>query len=236
MTWTRTTPYGVQPHLILLSKDCSTIPDAYRIRSAMAFHSMSRSLQIELVTIWETAAMKMIAKTRQTSTHQLRWSVVVGLVCACTLAAEPARAATTAECTRPTHNGITNLFDHWNTALASSNLSELLGLYDEDAVLVARPGEEPYSGKLAISAFYEGLMRRYPQASILSRTIEYGCNSATESGFVVYRITGKRKGTRMLLGGRYVTQYQLENGAWRIVRHHLGAVPRPAGRAVVGRI
>jgi hypothetical protein len=45
---------------------------------------------------------------------------------------------------------------------------------------------------------------------------------------IVYRVTGKRKGTRMLLGGHYMTQYRFEDGAWRISRHLLGARPTVA--------
>jgi uncharacterized protein (TIGR02246 family) len=216
-------------------EDCTIITQTYRFRNAIAFHSMNRSLQIELATIWETTVMRTIAKTRQTGRDQLRWSAVVGLVCASMLGAAPAGAATTAECAQPSRNGIANLFDRWNAALASSNVSQLVDLYGDEAVLVAQPGDKPYSGKLAISDYYKDLLHRHPQASVISRTIDYGCNYATDSGIVVYRITGTRKGTRMLLGGRYITQYRLENGSWRIVRHHLGAVPRSAGEMVVGQ-
>ena len=76
------------------------------------------------------------------------------------------------------------------------------------------------------------LLQRHPQASVMSRTLETGCNVATESGVIVYRVTGKRKGTRMLLGGRYVTQYRFEDGAWRIGRHILDVRPI-ASRALI---
>ena len=179
--------------------------------------------------------MRTIAKVRQTTRHPLQWSVVVGLVWASMLGAAPAKASTTAVCADANPYRIPNISDQWNAALASGNLSQLVDLYDDRAALMARPGEHPRSGKPAINAYYKELLLSHPQASVISRTIENDCNSATESGVVVYRITGKRKGTRMLLGGRYTIQYRLENGAWRITRHDLGANPRSAGETLVGQ-
>lgn len=178
--------------------------------------------------------MRTTAKARQTTRHRLPWAVAVGLVLASMLGAPPAKASATGECADANPHRIANLSGRWNAALASGNLSQLVDLYDDQAALIARPGEQPRSGKPAINGYYNELLRRHPHATVISQTIEYKCNSATESGIVVYRISGKRKGTRMLLGGHYFTQYHLEDGAWRIIRHHLGANPRSAGETLVG--
>lgn len=154
------------------------------------------------------------------------------LLCIAVWGSAPALAASTPQCATLTHADAAGLFDRWNAALAQSNVTQLVGLYSDRAELAADVEDVPHRGRQAILAYYESLLRRHPQASVTSRTIETGCNVATESGVIVYRVTGKRKGTRMLLGGRYLTQYRFEAGAWRIDRHLLGARPIPARAAI----
>lgn len=153
------------------------------------------------------------------------WAAI-GLLGAAALASQPAYAANAPQCAPLTHTEAAALFDRWNTALTESNRMQLAGLYTDHAELVANgEGDVPHRGRGAILAYYESLLLRHPQASVTARTFETGCNVATETGEIVYRVTGKRKGTRMLLGGRYMTRYRFEDGAWRIERHVLGARP-----------
>ena len=152
-------------------------------------------------------------------------SVAAALFCFGVLGAVPARAAGTLPCAPLTHADAADLFARWNAALAANKVMELVRLYSDRAELAAHGGDAAHRGRQAIGAYYESLLGRHPQASVTSRTLETGCNVATESGTIVYRVTGRRKGTRMLLGGRYVTQYRFEDGVWRIDRHVLGARP-----------
>jgi uncharacterized protein (TIGR02246 family) len=171
-------------------------------------------------------AMKIVARMglQPDGTHIARWAAI-SVFCAAALATQLAQAASAPQCVPLTHTEAADLFDRWNTALAGSNPMQLAGLYSDHAELATDGEGEPHRGRQAILAYYEGLFQRHPQASVTSRTIETGCNVATESGEIVYRVTGKRKGTRVLLGGRYMTQYRFEDGAWRIERHLLGARP-----------
>jgi hypothetical protein len=52
------------------------------------------------------------------------------------------------------------------------------------------------------------------------RSINVSCNAASDTGRYVYRLTGKRKGTRMVITGRYSTFYEYRDGDWLIIRHH----------------
>jgi hypothetical protein len=153
------------------------------------------------------------------------WSAAGALFCFAVLGTGPAHAAGTLPCAPLTHAEATDLFNRWNAALTANGVFELVGLYSDRAELAAHEADVPRRGRQAIQAYYESLLGRHPQASVISRTLEMGCNVATESGEIIYRVTGKRKGTRMLLGGRYMTQYRFENGNWRIERHLLGARP-----------
>ncbi len=156
------------------------------------------------------------------------WPVAAAVFCIAAWGSVPAHAANTSQCAVLTHTDAADLFDRWNTALAGSDVMQLVGLYSDRAELAADVEDVPHRGRQAILTYYESLLRRHPQASVVSRTIETGCNVATESGRILYRVTGKRKGTRMLLGGQYHTRYRFEAGAWRIDRHLLGARSIPA--------
>lgn len=176
--------------------------------------------------------MKIVARMgRPHGTNIARWATI-SVFWAAALVSQPAHAASAPQCAPLTPTEAAGLFDRWNTALTESNVMELAGLYSDHAELVTEGEGEPHRGRQAILAYYEGLLQRHPQASVMSRTLETGCNVATESGVIVYRVTGKRKGTRMLLGGRYVTQYRFEDGAWRIGRHILDVRPI-ASRALI---
>ncbi|MFM9847809.1 MAG: SgcJ/EcaC family oxidoreductase [Hyphomicrobiaceae bacterium] len=169
--------------------------------------------------------MKFAARMGRPDGIKIAGWAAIGLFGAAALAAQPAHAASAPQCAPLTHTEAAALFDRWTTALAENDVMQLAGLYSDHAELVADGEGDPHRGRGAILAYYESLRQLHPQASVTSRTVETGCNVATESGEIVYRVTGKRKGTRMLLGGRYMTRYRFEDGAWRIERHFLGARP-----------
>ena len=52
------------------------------------------------------------------------------------------------------------------------------------------------------------------------RSIMVGCNVASDIGTYTYRLTGRRKGTREAVIGRYSTIYEFRDGKWFIVQQH----------------
>ena len=52
-----------------------------------------------------------------------------------------------------------------------------------------------------------------------------GATLVTDAGTVTFRVTGNRKGTRMLIGGQFSATYAMRDGAWRIVSHSLETLP-----------
>lgn len=140
-----------------------------------------------------------------------------------------ALAETPGACAKLSDVEIVQLLNKWRLEFTSGNSERLSTLYADDATLVATKDGKPYKGKEAIRSYYEDLLAKHPTLSIKPSSLTPGCGTATVSGPVVYRITGERKGTRMLLGGRYTAEYGLREGTWRIVRHSLAADPRSAG-------
>ncbi|MFA5955299.1 SgcJ/EcaC family oxidoreductase [Hyphomicrobium sp.] len=129
-------------------------------------------------------------------------------------------------CVKPTPQTISQTFDSWNAAVASGSAGRLADFYAEDATLITAKGAQPLVGKKAIRNYYTGLLARHPQPAVVSMSVTPGCNTAVVNGFILYRVTGQRKGTRDLLGGRFVAEFALQNGAWRIARHTLGGDER----------
>ncbi len=145
---------------------------------------------------------------------------------AAVLLGAPHVRADSASCVTPKAIEISEVFDRWAAEVLYGSVDKVADFYTNDATLIASSTGEPYKGREAIRAYYGTLLPRHPKPVVLSRNITPGCNSAMITGFVLYRVTGERKGTRDLLGGRYVTEFTLQNGAWRIVRHTLAADTR----------
>jgi hypothetical protein len=134
--------------------------------------------------------------------------------------------ADTASCVTPKPQEISQVFDRWAAEVLYGSVDKVANFYTDDATLIANSTEQPYRGAQAIRTYYANLLPRHPKPIVISRNVTPGCNSAMITGFILYRVTGERKGTRDLLGGRYVTEFTLQNGAWRIVRHTLAADTR----------
>lgn len=120
---------------------------------------------------------------------------------------------------------IVRLLNSWRAAFASGNPVWLSALYANDATLTASKDGKPHKGTEAIRSYYKDLFAKHPMISIRPSSLASDCGTATVSGPVVYRLAGKRKGTRSLLAGTYTAEYALREGNWRIVRHLLAADP-----------
>ncbi len=113
----------------------------------------------------------------------------------------------------------------WTTALESNDAAAIAALYAEDAVLIPSDAQKPLSGRQAIRDYYVALVARHPRAARVDREVRTGCELVTDAGTVTFRVTGNRKGTRMLIGGRFSATYAMRDGAWRIVSHSLETLP-----------
>lgn len=138
-----------------------------------------------------------------------------------------ARADTLAAvCAKPTTLQVMQLMNFWKAGLASGNADKMATFYTDDAVIVPTKNATPIKGRDAIRAYYADLLPRHPQPRFISTKISAGCSAATVRGAVIYRITGKRKGTRMLLGGHYKVDFVFHQNVWQITNQALATDPR----------
>jgi hypothetical protein len=124
---------------------------------------------------------------------------------------------------------IVQLLNRWRAEFMRGSPARLSELYADEATLIATSDGKPYKGKKEIRAYYKDFLAKHPGLSMKPSSLRADCGRVTVSGPVIYRVTGERKGTRTLLGGRYTTEFELEGGKWLIVRHSLAADPRKVG-------
>lgn len=137
-----------------------------------------------------------------------------------------------ADCKTLTRVEVMQLLNLWKTGLVKSNPARVAAFYAEDATLLPAKDAAPLKGKKAIQAYYDGFLPRHPQPKIISSNIAASCNTAKVDGIIFYRVTGERKGTRSLLGGRYAIEFAFRNNVWVIVNQALAANPRKLGEPV----
>lgn len=117
---------------------------------------------------------------------------------------------------------VEELFDRWNTALASGDPDSVSALYSSHALLLPTLSPLPRNNPAGIRDYFSGFLARGPEGRIESRTIQLGCNEALDAGTYSFRF---RDGARV--EARYTFVYGLEENQWRIVHHHSSLVPSP---------
>jgi uncharacterized protein (TIGR02246 family) len=158
-----------------------------------------------------------------------RPSTTISLLAALLLAGSPVggTANAAATCAPASEQAVARLFERWNAALATGEPAKVAALYAENAVLMPALSERVYVGRAQIRDYYAEFLGLHPQAAVQMRATLLGCNTASDAGAFVYRVTGRRKGTRMLIGGRFSAAYEFRDGDWRIVHHHISGMYRP---------
>lgn len=136
----------------------------------------------------------------------------------------PAWAQSPVGCAPVSKEQIAALTETWNAAVASGDPEAVAKLYADDAVVLPMLSMEPRTGRPAIKAYFDQYVKRHPQGGVNMRAIMLGCNTASDIGTYVYRLTGRRKGTREAIGGRYSTTYEFRSGQWLIVQQQTTAM------------
>jgi uncharacterized protein (TIGR02246 family) len=130
-------------------------------------------------------------------------------------------------CSKPSAETVTQLFDRWNAALATGDPDAVAALYADNAVLLPALSDRPIVGRDHIRAHFAQFLALHPQAAVTTRVVDTDCATAVDSGAFVFRVTGRRKGTRMLISGRYAIRYEFRDGDWHIISHRASGAYQP---------
>lgn len=117
------------------------------------------------------------------------------------------------------------LFDQWNTALQSGDVSKVVGLYSKDAVLQPTVSNHVRASAAEISDYFDHFMAFKPVGHINYREIRrLGPTTALDSGVYTFRLTDE-KGKTQDVQARYTFLYTRVDGQWKILNHHSSAMP-----------
>ena len=120
-----------------------------------------------------------------------------------------------------TEQGVRDLFQLWNGALATLDSSQVAARYSKNAVLLPTVSDLPRTNKDLITDYFDGFLQKMPQGEILKGDIIIGNNWAQDAG--VYEFTMGVDGSKVM--GRYSFVYVFEDGEWKISHHHSSVMP-----------
>lgn len=143
-------------------------------------------------------------------TRKLAVSTALALV---PLMALPAAAATGKDCRPFTEAEVRERFDRWNASLKSGTADAVTLWYTPDAKVHLAVKEKPATDPNTLRSFYEGAMIKGFSAEPKDRKIEIGCNTATDSGRVTYRLGSET------VEAQYRKTFENRDGVWLIKEH-----------------
>jgi|LauGreDrversion4_2_1035121.scaffolds.fasta_scaffold09508_3 uncharacterized protein (TIGR02246 family) len=150
--------------------------------------------------------------------------LAIGLTLPATsLAANPAVNITS--CAPVSRTEVEQLFDRWNTALASGDPGRVAALYSADALLLPTLSDQPRDTPAAIRDYFAGFLTRSPRGRIDSRRISLGCNQALDAGTYSFQLQDPEGGTPQWVQARFSFVYSHGDDGWRILHHHSSLQP-----------
>ena len=131
-----------------------------------------------------------------------------------------------------TEEEVRNLFQLWNSALATEDPDAVAKRYSSKAILLPTVSDVPRTDYGLIKDYFVGFLKKKPQGEILESHVTIGQNWCQDAG--IYEFTMGATGDKVK--GRYTFVYVWENGQWKISNHHssvmpeawLGPAPKPA--------
>jgi len=144
------------------------------------------------------------------------------------------------EGTKPTaitEEEVKNLFQLWNSALATEDPDAVAKRYSSNAVLLPTVSDVPRTDYALIKDYFVGFLKKKPQGEILESNVQIGHDWCQDMG--IYEFTMGATGDKVK--GRYSFVYVREDDQWKIAHHHssvmpeafLGPSPKPAVNAPV---
>lgn len=120
---------------------------------------------------------------------------------------------------------IAGLFDRWNNALQTGNVSTVVALYAAGAVLQPTVSNQVRTTPDQIKDYFDHFLALKPVGQINYREIrQLGTNVAMDSGVYTFTLT-EANGQVRHVQARYTFVYEQVGGQWKILNHHSSAMP-----------
>ena len=122
-----------------------------------------------------------------------------------------------------TEEEVKNLFQLWNSALATLDPDAVARRYAKKAVLLPTVSDVPRTDYALIKHYFEDFLKKKPQGEILESNVVIGHDWCQDAG--IYEFTMGATGDKVK--GRYSFVYVWEDGQWKISHHHSSVMPEP---------
>lgn len=130
---------------------------------------------------------------------------------------------------------VAGLFEQWNQALQSGDVSKVVGLYSADAVLQPTVSNRVRANSAEIRDYFDHFMALKPVGEINYREIRrLGPTTALDSGVYTFHLTDAA-GKKTEVQARYTFVYTRVDGQWKILNHHSSAMPEVIPTAVAAK-
>jgi len=116
---------------------------------------------------------------------------------------------------------VKNLFQLWNSALATEDPDAVAKRYSKEAVLLPTVSDVPRTNYGLIKDYFVGFLKKKPQGEIVESNVIVGHNWCQDVG--IYEFTMGATGDKVL--GRYSFIYVWEDDEWKIAHHHSSVMP-----------
>jgi hypothetical protein len=127
------------------------------------------------------------------------------------------------ECVKLTGKQVTDLFNLWNTALATLDSNQVVARYTDNAVLLATVADDSKVGKVEIKGYFDKFLLNKPQGVIKESYPLADCNTATDMG--IYEFTMGIDGSKVKARYSYLYNYDSVSQTWKIAHHHSSMLP-----------
>merc|ERR1712228_194797 len=128
-----------------------------------------------------------------------------------------------------TESEVRNLFQLWNSALATEDADAVAQRYAKDATLLPTVSDVPRTDYDLIKDYFVGFLKKKPQGEIKESYVTIGDNWCQDTG--IYEFNMGASGDKVK--ARYSFVYVYEDGQWKIAHHHSSKMPEaPAGKQI----
>jgi len=120
-----------------------------------------------------------------------------------------------------TEHEVQDLFQLWNSALATLDADAVARRYAKDSTLLPTVSDVPRTNYNLIKDYFVGFLKKKPQGEIKESYVTIGNNWCQDTG--LYEFTMGATGDKVM--GRYSFIYVYEDGEWKISHHHSSVMP-----------
>jgi uncharacterized protein (TIGR02246 family) len=144
--------------------------------------------------------------------------IVFALLVSCLLTTASSFAEAT--CAKVSNKDIAALFDRWNDSLKTDDAAKVDANYTDKAILLPTFSNTPKVTRSQRIEYFKNFLAKHPTATIDSRNIKIGCNSAIDTGLYTFTLEDGKK-----LHARYTFTYRWDGRQWLISSHHSSSLP-----------